>query len=1218
MQIRRRILIWILAVSGSLLVLALALQILVPRIIDLESVRNKIQITLSKEIGGNVTLERLDIAILPRPRVLANLVRISKSGSVEGTIGTLSIYPRILPLFTGKLILAEIKADAPDFSVLIPEKPAQKRTVKEPDTLAAFREAIAAAGRNLASQAPSLAVVIESGRVAVSYARNPPITIEQLEARVVFPPHRLSVTVDCSTPLWKHLSIDANFDMQTLAADGTLSVEALKPHLLNPHLFPDGTSPIGDSLVDLDLSFKTDGVKNFRADAKGSAPHLRFRRKRQALFIEDAQFRGSVVHDERKTVITLNQFEAASPRLALEGTMQSDVKVPVADLTVTGKKIDVQALRQAILFFAPDDRTVQSIFDVLRAGRVPAITFASTGKTPSDVGNLKHMRITAALRGGSIDIPGTPLHLTDAAGDAVISEGILRGDRLTARLGNTSAQNGTLRLGLGGGNAPFHLDLMVKADLAELPSVLKTFISDRTFTHELDQLRDIQGTASGRLVLGESTQSIKVTTDISSFELNAGYQHFPFPVELRGGRFFYDEKNLSVEHIRGGAGKSSFTDLTARLNLAHPLNLEITSAQFMLVLDELYSWLPTFSPVRESLKGMETVQGTALVTIQHASLPLAKPETMRFSAAGSVKNLMIGSKYLPGPLSISLGGFNADTETISFTNVDADLLDASLKISGRLNGYLKTMQGGEVTASGNLGEEAVQWLAKKFSLPPELGVQPPLSLSRTRLVWQGKDTVAYAGTVAFQNGPSVTFDVSRDPQKLSINTLRVQDGDSRADIRLKFEKKILDLAFSGALQEKTLKQIFVNEHFHHGRISGNFRAHAPFDKLRQSSAHGTFEGEHLLLPFGLEIPTVIDRIALKAEGSRITVDSANISFGDSHLYTSGTVTASSAGYLIDGDLSADKVAADTIAAALGKEGDADKHDKQDKQAQKKPPKSTWHLPLRGTVRFSAGSVSYGHLSSGPVRADINLSSNSIRAAVSEAELCGISLPGTTTVTPAEIVLDISPAAERQNLESSLACLGNKSRATGTFAVKGRLAAQGTAKTLLQSLHGTVEFKANDGLIYYNSVMVKVLSFLSINELVRGELPNPTIDGVPYRTVVLKGTMKQGILHVTEYSVDGPVVDIAGQGDVDLAKKTLHLTVVVAPLTITTAIVKNIPGVNYILNGTLVTFPLHVEGPFDDVKVSYNPVTAVGEGIFGIMKRIVELPFVPFESNKKKE
>jgi hypothetical protein len=109
-------------------------------------------------------------------------------------------------------------------------------------------------------------------------------------------------------------------------------------------------------------------------------------------------------------------------------------------------------------------------------------------------------------------------------------------------------------------------------------------------------------------------------------------------------------------------------------------------------------------------------------------------------------------------------------------------LDASLKISGRLDGYLGTIQGGELTTAGSLGEKSVHWLSMILSLPPEAAIRPPLSVSQARLTWKGKDTLSCAGTLSFPKGPSITLDVLRDPRKLAINVLRVEDGDNRANI----------------------------------------------------------------------------------------------------------------------------------------------------------------------------------------------------------------------------------------------------------------------------------------------------------------------------------------------------------------------------------------------------------------------------------------------------
>ncbi|MES0363113.1 MAG: AsmA-like C-terminal domain-containing protein, partial [Desulfobacteria bacterium] len=80
------------------------------------------------------------------------------------------------------------------------------------------------------------------------------------------------------------------------------------------------------------------------------------------------------------------------------------------------------------------------------------------------------------------------------------------------------------------------------------------------------------------------------------------------------------------------------------------------------------------------------------------------------------------------------------------------------------------------------------------------------------------------------------------------------------------------------------------------------------------------------------------------------------------------------------------------------------------------------------------------------------------------------------------------------------------------------------------------------------------------------------------------------------------------GDIDLVNKKLDLRVLVAPLKTVDSVVKKIPLVNHVLGGTLVSIPIKVEGDWGNPTVTPLSPSAVGSGLMGIMKRILELPF----------
>ncbi len=69
------------------------------------------------------------------------------------------------------------------------------------------------------------------------------------------------------------------------------------------------------------------------------------------------------------------------------------------------------------------------------------------------------------------------------------------------------------------------------------------------------------------------------------------------------------------------------------------------------------------------------------------------------------------------------------------------------------------------------------------------------------------------------------------------------------------------------------------------------------------------------------------------------------------------------------------------------------------------------------------------------------------------------------------------------------------------------------------------------------------------------------------------------------------------------------------------VVKLIPGVRYILGGSLISYPVRVRGDLKNPRVSALSPSAVSSELFGIMKRTVGLPIKmmdPLRPGKEKE
>ena len=149
-----------------------------------------------------------------------------------------------------------------------------------------------------------------------------------------------------------------------------------------------------------------------------------------------------------------------------------------------------------------------------------------------------------------------------------------RRDRARSREGT-----GTLRLGLEGKNAPFHLDIMVDADAAELHSLLFRVFKDDGLRKELSRVRNIEGDLSGQLVIGEKIDSLSARVSILKAALKGSYDSIPYPISIKEGRFQYGAGKIGVEGVSGAVGLSSFSDLTGSLDYNDPRQIEIGSGK---------------------------------------------------------------------------------------------------------------------------------------------------------------------------------------------------------------------------------------------------------------------------------------------------------------------------------------------------------------------------------------------------------------------------------------------------------------------------------------------------------------------------------------------------------------------------------------------------------------------------------------------------------------
>ncbi|MGW8284979.1 MAG: YhdP family protein [Candidatus Deferrimicrobiaceae bacterium] len=1190
------------------LVLLAALLCLLPFLSRQEWAREKIAGMASRLVEGTVEIQEADLSYWPHPHLTIRGARFFIPGTATGVIRSLTAYPRIVPLLWGEVRVSELRLEAPDFTVTIPEKteskPREEGAVSTPLSL---EENVRSLLESMARSAPSLRLVLNDGRVDLTGKGFPPLSFRGIEGSAGLPPDGPNFDLSCTSTLWEHGSVKGVFQAESLSGSGRIVLKGFRPHLLWGYLFPESGSGISDSDIDLDLRVEPDSWAKMHAEGDVSLHRMALYRGKRILELTGGTVRGTLDRDGKKIAVALKQLALDSPRLLLSGNLFLDEETGQSRADAQARQVEITSVREHALALAGDVPLVTDIFSIVKAGTIPVLAFRAEGKTAEDLCQPGNMGFTGRILNGkvTVDAGNAILNIDRIGGNLAFSQGFLAANGLEGNLGKIAAHGGTLRMGFLGVDPPFHLETDVSADTAELPPLLNRLIPSDSFRKEMSRVEALKGNVTGRLVLGETVGSIQVAVKVDAMNLSAKYKRLPYPLTVSGGRFLYQGEEISVTGARGEMGKSTFSGLSWTVRLSEPTSLEIRSGTFRLSLDELYPWAHVTEGLHESLSKVQDVGGTASLSVTRLEGPPFAPAEWIFDVSGNVEHLSFSISSVPGMIEVAQGNFRATPEMLSFEDLQTKFLDASVSASGSLDDYQKDARRGTATVSGRLGSEAIGFLYDRMKIPPDFLLHPPLEMSGARLEWQKVAPVALSGNFVIGNGPKVSVDILHPPGEWVVRNLSVRDEDSKASLSLHWKPESLDFDFEGHLSRETVNRIFVSGSPPDSWLKGDLHASLRPDQPVHFTAQGTLEGKNLHFLQWIGIPVFVDSLSLSAKETRVAVQDAKITIGDSHLLFKGQANGSPDGLTFDMDASTAGLDWENLRDAF--ESPVSKNEFQG--TERGTGELAWGVPLSGTVKLQAGYFRYGRHTVEPAVADIVLGKQGMTVTITEADYCGIPFTGTLRKTPGEMSFKLLPDAKEGNADSVYDCLtDDKGRMTGRFDLAGEIDGRvRKGEEPVRSLRGNLDFSAKNGRFYGTPILSRILSLLNVTEIFRGKLPDIWKEGLEYNSLSVRGDLREGNLTISEYVLDGTEVDVVGQGRIDLATQELDSQALVSPFTNVDYLIRKIPLLGYILGGTLVAVPVKVSGSTVDPKVSLLEPAAVGKSLLGIVERTFLLP-----------
>ena len=920
----------------------------------------------------------------------------------------------------------------------------------------------------------------------------------------------LTKTLEPFTPMISGLKLQINEARLTISQNKQKLVEIEGLNLQG------GVSTTSPPSAQVNLQAKVSALNIYRGDHQE--------------MIKNINLRGNVkMIPSDRIAFTLDRLALAEPNLELKGSLALASTEPAIALKLSGKDIDADAVRKTVLALAGDTTPIKEIFDYLRGGRVPQISFSSHGKNLDELGDLNNILIEGQLQDGKVSIPNIKLDLTEVTGDVTISNGVLQGNRLSARLENSLGREGSLKIGLPKGNDLFQLELLVDADLAQTQPILQRIIDNPTFVAELKKITNLQGTAHGWLTLGDDLNDINAKVDASDVNLSATSQRAPWPITITKGQFAFNKAEIDLRKLSGTLGQSHFDELSCQFLWKNDLSLHITSGKLHAAMAELFPWLASMEGVREKLKDIKQVTGQLDVSAIEIQGAFNKPSEWKFASTGTVKDLFVNTSMLPDTVTFESGQFNVDRKQFTFNKLRTANQDAVLTLTGKLNGFPPQLEGIELSVDGRMGPQSLEWLSNALKVPKSYELHAPISISTANISWQPDAMASFNGAISIEKGPTITADVDYYPEQLQLHQLTIKDQYSNANISYTRNKNQRDLKYSGNLERETLQALFVDSQFSGGRLEGDFAVTVPQDGKSGVTTKGQLIGENLPIPISSVDMVNIDKITLKADSQQVNVDITKLTWK----------------------------------------------------------KLTWE----------------------PVNARISFNKNSTDIRFAKAKLCGIDSPGIFSISGKTFYFDMTLEGTGLNVATSYSCLtDNQVKMTGTLDFSSHVTASGQLNELVDSLKGPLEMNFSNGLIERDKLLSRTLEVLNVTEIVKGRLPNLATKGLAYTTMTLQGEFRNGNLLINNYFMDGETLDLVGNGKIHLQEETVDVQLLAAPFKTADTIVRNIPGVNYLLAGSLVTIPVSISGNLADPKVEVMSVSAIGSSLYNLAKRTIKSPF----------
>ncbi len=1194
-------------------VICFAVVVVLPPMLQGPHVQSRIRELISDRLPAGVKIGKISLGWLPFPHFIVRDV-IIRTEEFSLNVPLADVYPDWLSPVTGEPVVQRVILENPFIKLL--------KYGNETENRISF------------SQLPDMCEV-RNGRMEVASGiyvpgllfgdRSTIFTGLNVKFSVDRGDHSGHVFCSCNAPYARSIHLEASVGEDIRSFNVWMRLQHLNLNRLFKYYISDSEMPDASD-INLFISAASDHPGFYSGTVKADTPCITLPDRKKNINISCGVLAMDVNATPEGVRAVVKQLDLEYPGINLSGVV--NMKFPedkdrdaLWDIDLKARNVDLSGIRRVVLNLFGKSKEARRVCDIVRGGRASSLNYRFAGTT-ADFEFLDRMLITAEVDQAPIYLPDPDLLLDEASGPVKIEGGVLYGHDLTARMGKSRGENGTLVLGLSDHLFQFELSLDLEADLQELQPVLEHLIDDSRVVNEIRKFHKVRGKARGSLKIAPDLRDFDVYVKVHDVRGSAFYDRLGWPVSITGGSADVGPHSVSWNRVRGTAGRSRIEACSGMVDWKGETELDISEFSGRVNGLEFFTYLNSFPDLFEDISPVVTgLDGTLTVHAGKLHGPAFEPEKWHYSLNASPVSISIDSPLLPSGVKAVSGRAVLTDRQFRLDRVKVDVAGDAMALSGRLSHHFLRDWSGRLNFSGVVGQALNRWVVNNGWTAECFSLSTPCYLRPSSLDFDA-DSAHFKGTWVFDRG-------TRSKRTLHVNRRQGKEGFALEEIRItapdesvsmKFiipaSGKWLDFSYKGTLSAATADRIFEHNTILNGRIAGDFSMCLGQGGPEERGLMGGLEISGLNWIWAAGRPVQIRTLKLDGHGASAAIRQLSLGLGEDQLEITGMLHAVSDGITYDLHMLSPLVHRSSLQEVLGQGGGeprgsasgtnslvSESTDKSGRTGSKipsggsaedvpdnvepvfipdnAPDNDTVHLgnvklPLKiyGIIEYDFDMfvdtlcLGGGHDDcSRPVPVELSELSGtmefspdrSVKTDISSSILCGMNFTGSQLEQPGEERLRSFVLKTPKDTENSFEDIEQCfGLDAGIFQGPVRVNAAFDI-TGERITKGHVDIDAHDGKIRGFTMLSRIFSVVNmVDFLGKKGWQEITDSGLAFSKTEFRSIIADDVLKIERAAVFGNGLNLFASGSADIASGMLDVVVVLAPLKTVDAIVTNIP------------------------------------------------------------